>query len=289
MNYQRKGWRRFVPKKRHTPKAKPGSIEHILYEALNNVRQSFRGTIHPSQLDEPIEELKQRVRGFDGAEKAAMLEALVVLQTPRAAVAQDDMDRHKHNYHDRTKRLFELIDFNDTFVDTVLSLPPEQLPNFAEHIKHHMLRFCAQYKLPMLSDEQYEAIVHGLSREIAVYLGAKTEGLDAEMTSRAGDAFGIDMVISDPTTGKRINVDCKTPSAFRHRLGELVHEGRITEDQLYTADVDDYISVENRRDEERVLVTIMCIRPEDLGEVVNFTFVDTAPLGRLLRKIIATS
>ncbi len=289
MNYQKKGWRRFVPKRRQISDAKPGSIEHILNEALADVRMNLRGNMHVSQLDEPIEHLKQRVRDYTGAEKSAVFEALVVLQTPRAAVAQDDMDRHKNNYYDRTKRLFELIDFNDTFVDTVLSLPEEQLPHFTEHIKHHMLRFCAQYKLPMLSDEQYEAIVHGLSREIAVYLGAMAEGLEAIMSSRAGDAFGIDMVIRDPETKQSINIDCKTPSAFRHRLGELVHEGRITEDELYTADVDDFVTVINIRNEEHVPVSIVCIRPEDLGEVVEYKFVDTAPLGRLLRKILASS
>lgn len=278
-----------MPKVKRQVSTKPGSIEHILYEAVSGVRRSIRGNLHASQLDEPIDELKQRASTQQGAEKAAMLEALVVLQTPRAAVAQDDMDRHKHNYHDRTKRLFELIDFNDTFVDTVLNLSPEQLPNFAEHIKHHMLRFCAQYKLPMFSDEQLEAIIHGLSREIAVYLGAKAEGLEAEMTTRAGDAFGIDMVIRDPATNTHINIDCKTPSAFRHRLGELVREGRITEDELYVADEVDFITVVNRQNDERVPVSIVCIRPEDLGEVVEFKFVDTAPLGKLLRKILAGS
>ena len=152
-----------------------------------------------------------------------------------------------------------------------------------------MLRFCAQYKLPMFSDEQLEAIIHGLSREIAVYLGAKAEGLEAEMTTRAGDAFGIDMVIRDPATNTHINIDCKTPSAFRHRLGELVREGRITEDELYVADEVDFITVVNRQNDERVPVSIVCIRPEDLGEVVEFKFVDTAPLGKLLRKILAGS
>lgn len=285
---QRTRWHRFVPKTKIKPTGKPGSVEHILYDLLGNVRPTVRSKLHASQLDEPIEELKQRIALLHGPHKARALAAQVVLQTPRAAMAQNEMDRHKYNYHDRNKRLFELIDFNDAFVDAVLNLPAEQMPYFTEHIKHQMLRFCHRYKLPMFSDEQFQAIVHGLSTEIAVYLGAKAEGLRASMTSRAGDAFGIDMVITDPESGTYINIDCKTPSAFHHRLGTLVREGRIAENDFFVADKNDFITVENRHNDKRVKVSIVCIRPEHLGEIVNFTFANTKPLGRLLRKILAT-
>ncbi len=263
-----------------------GTLEHILHDEVNAIRRSVRGRLQPSQLDELIEELKQRLQLLSGPRKTMTLEALVVLQAPRAALAQDEMDKHKHGYHDRTKRLFELIDFNDSFVDAVLAQPPGKLPHFAEHLKHQILAFAHHYKLPSLNDEQYEAIVKGLSREIAVYLGAKLEGFDARMTSRAADAFGVDMVIIDPETEKSVNIDCKTPSAFRHRLGELVHEGRMSEDDFYEADDRDFVTVTNRHDNREIRVTTLCIRPEHLGEIIDFQFVDTTKLGELLQRII---
>jgi len=284
-----KGWRRFVPKRRVTlPEFAAGGVLQVVENELRDIRYSMRGKLDASQLDEPIEDLKTRAALLNGPRKTLALEALVVLQTPRAALAQHEMDSHEHNYHDRTKRLFELIDFNDSFVDAVLAQPADRLPHFTEHLKHQMLSFCHSLRLPMFTDEQFEAIVHGLSREIAVYLGAIAEGFEAEMTPRAVDAFGIDVIVTNRSTGRSANIDCKTPSAFRHRIGELVREGRVSEDDFYTADEQNYITVMNRRNDQQVPVTIMCIRPEDLGEVVNFRFATTAPLGKLLTTIFAS-
>lgn len=199
------------------------------------------------------------------------------------------MDNHPHGYHDREKRLYELIDFNDTFVSAVLAQPPARLTDFNERMKAAMTNFCKAQKTIMFSDEQFDAIVKGLSREIAVYLGAGREGYVVEMTSRTEDAFGIDMIITDPRTRETLNIDCKTPSAFRYRLEELEKEGRITTDQLLRADEDDFITVVNHHAHENVPVTIFCVRQERLGDIVNFRFLDTRPLGETLRSIFVHS
>lgn len=210
-------------------------------------------------------------------------------QTPRAALAQLEMDKHTHGYHNREKRLYELIDFNDTFVSLVLETPHGQLPGLAERLKAQMKQYCEKLHTPMFTDAQYDAIVRGLSREIAVYRGALHEGFEARMTSRTEDAFGIDMVISDRATGKSSNIDCKTPPAFRHRLEDLVHDGRITEEQLLQADQNLFITTEHRRNEEHIPVTLLCILPDELGEITDFTFSNTVPLGHKLRQIISQS
>lgn len=242
------------------------------------------GTEH---LDNTIEEFKQRVEAANSTEKGELLEKLLVLQAPRAALAQAEMDTHPHGYHNREKRLFELIDFNDTFVAAVLAQPQERLASFTERMQHAMKKFCASQRTVMFSDEQLDAIVRGLSREIAVYLGAKREGFSVSMTSRTEDAFGIDMVITDRRTHTYLNVDCKTPSAFRRRLEELEKEGRVTTEQLLRADHDDYVTIMNRYNDEKIPVTILCVRPERLGELVDFRFVSTKPLGELLQSIFA--
>ena len=197
---------------------------------------------------------------------------LLILQTPRAALAQIQMDSHEHGYHDREKRLYELIEFNDTFVNYVLATPHQQLPGLAEQLKKDMAEFCKKLNTPMFSDEQYDAIVRGLSREIAVYRTARYHKFDARMTSRADDAFGIDMVIIDPRSGKRLNIDCKTPAAFRHRLEDLVHHGRIEESDLLKGDQQGYLTITHRRGDEHVPVTLFCILPDRLGEISDFTF-----------------
>lgn len=248
-----------------------------------------RKLLGADHLNATIERYKRRLETVKGAERVLILEKLLVLQTPRAALAQAEMDGHPHGYRDREKRLYELIDFNDTFVAAVLAQPSARLSGFNERMKTAMKNFCAFQKTLMFSDEQFEAIVKGLSREIAVYLGARREGFMVEMTSRTVDAFGVDMVITDPRTRETLNIDCKTPSAFRYRLEELEKEGRISTEQLLKADEDDFVIVTNRYNDERVPVTILCVRPEHLGEIVDFRFVDTRPLGDMLRSIFVHS
>lgn len=65
-------------------------------------------------------------------------------------------------------------------------------------------------------------------RNRGVSRGAEN-GFNAYMTDRAHDALGIDIQIQDPEDGRYINLDVKTPSSFRHRMEQLVHEGRLTD------------------------------------------------------------
>ena len=58
----------------------------------------------------------------------------LVAMTPQAARAQNAMDKHHGGYKNREARLMELIAFNDLFVDTVLSLPEDELPLFTEKL-----------------------------------------------------------------------------------------------------------------------------------------------------------
>lgn len=47
-------------------------------------------------------------------------------------------------------------------------------------------------------NEQWTAIIRGLTREVAVYLAAKEHGFNALATDRAHDALGVDMQVQDP-------------------------------------------------------------------------------------------
>ena len=284
----RKKWKRFRPQQDTSPQQK-------------NVRGQYRGVF--TEAWKIIDQLTRRydVRAYNGIDQLAQIIesrkpvshtasdwlALVLLQTPRAARAQLQMDTNKANYHNRKERLFELIDFNDSFVNTVLALPKNELANFAERLRKASYELCRRLQTPNFTDEQFDAIVRGLSREIAVYRGALELGYQARMTDRTLDAFGIDMVLED-VEGRVLNIDVKTPSAFRHRLNDLVQEGRITEDALYTADEQGFllhIHKHHGSRVEKVLVVLLCVRPENLGDIVNFELEDTAPLGELLTSI----
>lgn len=212
--------------------------------------------------------------------------AAMILQAPRAAVAQEQMDEHPHGYHNKQARLYELIDFNDTFVSAVLALPDDELPEFASEAKRAMDAFCKQVRARCFSNEQFDAITHGLSREIAVFRGVKAEGYDAQMTSRTQDAFGIDMVITDTTTGRSINIDCKTHSAFYYRLKDLLHEGRLTTEMVAHAEDSGYCHIVNTDDTREVSVVLWRIDEETYGDIENFSFADTTRLGEKLREIL---
>lgn len=267
-------WRRFLP----------GKKSHVVVLEDGNHLSTIRSL---EQANEFIDRLKALPEP-SGPAKIERIKTLLLAQTPRAALAQVQMDTHKHGYHNREKRLYELIDFNDTFVNLVLAMPHEQLKGFAERLKIEMAAFCGRLNTPMFSDEQYDAIVRGLSREIAVFRAARYQGFDAHMTSRTEDAFGIDMVITQPGTGKQLNIDCKTPPAFRHRMEELLQHGRISEAQLLEGDEQDFLTVVHHRNDESVPVTLMCIRPDTLGDIHDFSMDDAKKLTLLLNTIFAT-
>jgi hypothetical protein len=288
MTKWRKKWRRFRPQRTTEPQqvSARGPYKGVFTEAWQIIDQvthqyDVRAYNGIDQLEQEIEARKSR------AHTAADWLALVLLQTPRAARAQAQMDAHKSNYHNRQERLFELIDYNDSFVNTVLALPKNELVDFAERLRKASHELCRRLQTPNFSDEQFDAIVRGLSREIAVYRAALTLGYSARMTSRVEDAFGIDMVLEDQW-GRVLNIDVKTPSAFRHRMTDLVHEGRITEDELYAADERDFlihIHKHHGTRVESVPVVLLCVRPESLGDIVNFEFEDPEKLGTLLATI----
>lgn len=268
-------WRRFVPRRR--PKI-----------SVPTIAGDSRTVRSVKDTHKVIDEMRSLGNPATPPEQQANYRHLLLLQTPRAVLAQIQMDTHRHGYHHREKRLYELIEFNDMFVNYVLATPHAQLPGLAETLKSDMTTFCKQLRTPMFSDEQYDAIVRGLSREIAVYRTARYHRFGVRMTSRADDAFGIDLVITQPETGKELNVDCKTPAAFRHRLEDLVHHGRISEDDLLLGDEQGFLTVMHRRNDEHVPVTLFCILPDKLGEISNFTFDEPDKLKVMLDTMFAT-
>ena len=281
-------WRRFRPQQhdQRDQVVTHGHYTGVLSEAwriVDSVTSNYDVRAHDGidQLDRSIDSRKAT------AHSAAEWLALVLLQSPRAARAQAQMDAHKYNYHNKNERLYELIDFNDSFVNTVLALPKAELAGFAERLKSAINEFCRRVQAPCLDDEQYDAIVRGLSREIAVYRAALDLGYSARMTSRTEDAFGIDMVLED-LEGTIFNIDVKTPSAFRHRLGELEKEGRLSEDDFLRADEQDYfvhIHKHHGSHIELVPVVLLCIRPERFEDIINFEFISPQPLADLLHVI----
>jgi hypothetical protein len=267
-------WRRFLPKQK---------LSGVVLQdgtRLSTVRSLDDANTFVTQLKAGPSDEK--------SDTAEHLHTQLLAQTPKAALAQIEMDKHKHGYHDREKRLYELIDFNDTFVALVLATPHDQLKTFAERLKADMTMFCRQLNTPMFSDQEYDAIVRGLAREIAVYRSARYKGFDAVMTNRTEDAFGIDMVITQPNTGKVLYIDCKTPPSFRHRLEEMVDHGKISESQLMKADADGFITSPHRRGDETVLVTLFCILPDRLGDIHDFTFDRPELLAAELNRIFET-
>lgn len=238
-------------------------------------------------LPRAIEEMKQRVERSEDVERVPQLIALLLLQTPRAARAQHIMDsRHGHGYHNRSKRLYELIDFNDTFVDIVLALTHEQRQSFAQEIYIHMDAICRRSRTHMFTREQFDAIVHGLSRETAVYLGARETGLDVHMTSRVADGLGVDMQVRDPKSDRYINIDCKTTGAYLRRVEELRREGRLREDQVVAALTRGYIEVINGHHKDQVRVVLFAVVTEAIGEIRGFEFTRTDLIAGKLREAI---
>ena len=211
--------------------------------------------------------------------------ALLILQSPGAVRAQNEMDSRHGGYKNRQARLYELIDFNDTFVDTVMSLPDDELPLFAFRLKQEIDWFCAHMGVATLDSKQFDAIVHGLSREIAVYYAAKESGLIPRLTSRVQDAKGVDLIISDPATKRTISIDVKTRASFHWRLVDLQRRGRVDEDKRLQCELAGFCTVKSRKHDE-VDTLLFRVATNRLGEIKNFRFVDPEPIKKLLHEAI---
>ena len=286
-------WKRFMPRKQYWRKGKLGDptagepaglyaeARALAEEALRLARSKKRNTMY-KQAAEAVKLLRQAPHPT-----AAELLARLILQSPQAARAQDDMDRRRGGWSNRKARVYELIDFNDTFVDLVLALPEQEHELLPERLWNELTHFADQHRSMCFAKEQFEAIVHGLSREIAVFRGAKTEGLQARMTSRVQDARGIDMVITDPTTRRSIEVDCKTRSSFHFRLIHLESKRRINTQYREQCEQSGFCPISGGPRSEQSHSILLRIATAELGSIHGFAFEDTKLLGQRLRAALA--
>lgn len=201
--------------------------------------------------------------------------------------AQREMDDSSHSYHDSKARLFQLIDFNDAFVSLALALSPSERAGFVERLHTDISQYCVEQGSPMFSDEQFEAITRGLSREVAVYLGAIDQGFTATMTSRAQDAMGVDMIITSPRSGKSLNIDCKTASAYRFRIKDLVGRGRMTEEEAAQAERRGFAQEVNGQGDEAISVTLLRVDPNEMSDIKDFVFTDPSLFRKQLEAVFA--
>ena len=234
-------------------------------------------------LDGDIERLRARHQK-SGLSHDGMVALLA--QVPRTVLAQLQMDQFPHGYRNKQERLYELIDFNDTLVDTILAMPDTLRQQFAERTKQAADRICKRVGAPCFTNEQWAAIVRGLTREVAVYLAAKENGFNAWLTDRAHDALGVDMQVQDPESRRYINVDVKTPSSFRHRMEQLVKERRLTDRELLAGDKDSYIIEHNGHGGHKVEVVVLCILTDLFGDLADWRFVNPEPMRGKLNMLI---
>lgn len=234
-------------------------------------------------FDSDIDRLRAR---FMKSRLAHDGQVALLAQVPRAILAQLQIDKLPGGYRDRETRLYELIDFNDTLVATILVMNDEQRAEFDVRTKQSADRICKRVGAPSFSNDQWSAIIRGLTREVAVYRAAKDSGFNVFMPDRVFDALGIDVQVQDPETGRYINIDVKTPSSFRRRLEQLVHEGRLTEEELLEADAKSYVVQRNGHGRRQVSVVVLCILPDLFGDFGHWKLLDDAPMRDMLNMLI---
>lgn len=268
-------WRRFLPRRQFASK------QHV---ADSNVfDESFRQLMSLNITDVKTASEARKILARNSQQGLKDKISQLVLATPRAAQAQLEMDRHQGGYRNHKARLFELIEFNDIFVDTVLTLPDDMLTDFTLKIHKLMDSFCKKINCLMFTDEQFDAIVHGLSREIAVYKAVRSEsGMSVVMANRVEDAHGVDMTIEDEF-GRKMGIDCKTRSSFHFRLLDLKRKGVVTEEERLTAELLGYAVLTKGSQNDFVRTTLLRVSTKELGDIKDFAFLDSSRLIDLLR------
>lgn len=276
-------WRRFRAR-RQMDVGQAGEVYHAAWQLVERVpidRRRMWQRHDVSGLTGPADDLlRQAGHTNDPVHYLASL----IVQAPRAVLAQRSMDRSPGGFHNREARLYELIAFNDTYVSLILALPHEYYPACNQVIKQQLDEFCRRVRVPRFASKQWEAITHGLSREISVYNGAQSLGYEVRMTSRRDDAMGVDMVVTDQD-GMAINLDIKTRSSFHFRLQDLTREGRISELEREEAEKFGHLTVKNGHGGDAVTTTLLRIDEETYGRTINFVLERLEPLGTALHQI----
>lgn len=275
-------WRQFRPTVRRKQQATRLDLVTGTRARLDELVGGHHGAHRPNEIDWLDEVVEAQVVRVVSHPTAIEWFTLLILRAPGAARAQQQMDKHPHGARNQQARLFELIDFNDAFVSTALALADEQRKGFIEIAKREIDAFCDRVGSRSFSEGQFEAITHGLSREVAVYLGALAQGFSVVMTSRGQDAMGVDMVITDPESGRSLNIDCKTASSYHYRIKDLVEQGRMSEEEGMRAEELGYAHEINGHGDEAVAVTLLRVDPNEMGDIVDFTFTDPELLGERL-------
>lgn len=263
----------------YAPDSLYAQARQIANNALHATRNKVRRDDSYKHSSRAVKLMNQR-----DTRDAPHLLALLLLQSPVAARAQYEMDKRSGGYKNHQARLFELIDFNDTFVSTILAFPEPELDGFNEALRSELTAFSRQMRTANFSDKQLEAITHGLSREIAVYRGARRLGYLARMTSRVQDAKGVDMIITDPETKKSLGIDVKTRSSFHFRLINLQRQRRIDEQQRLACEEAGFCTVKYDRNSnsQQSDTVLFRIATRELGPIANYSFGDLGPLSQHL-------
>ena len=266
--------------------------QQVVYEADNTdvFDIAEQRVVSMIQRRPEIDNLDKRIEPLRGrfAETKQIQDGLAALlaQVPRAVLAQLQMDSFPRGYRNKQKRLFELIDFNDTLVSTILLMDDTLRCQFENHVKEAADRICKRVGAPCFTDEQWTSIIRGLTREVAVYLAALENGFEALLTDRVSDALGIDVQIRDPNDRRYINIDVKTPSSFRHRMEQLVHEARLSESELMEGDKRSYVVEYNGHGSQRTQIIVLCILPDLFGDLADWRFVNSGPMRDMINRLI---
>jgi hypothetical protein len=164
-------WRHFRPRrilKKLKSLPRSPQIKHDIFSEVGAyvMGQLPRRRPKPHRMDDLIVQFRTRAEATNKPEDWL---AALYIQTPRAAKAQQLLDKYPHGYHDKKARVFELIDFNDTFVGTVLSLSEDERCCFAEQAKPQMDRICFHVHTEIFTDNQWTAISRVKPRTMAVH------------------------------------------------------------------------------------------------------------------------
>lgn len=257
---------------------------HISIAARQRMPEHWQ-ELRIEKLSSVLAALRHQIDKAEGEELTSLLLALLIVQSPQAAKAQQLMQKRGIKFSKREDRLHELISFNDTFVDLILSF--KEIPrDIKDNIFYEIHRICGITRTHSFSYKDYGAISKGLEREIALYRAVEHAGFEVRMTSRIADGLGVDMQISEKGSGLQVNVDCKTESSYRFRLQALARQGRVRQSAFLKADEEGYVFFSVGRGKEAIPVVLMRLDEKLTGGVEEFRFRNEDSVGAIIQVLI---
>ncbi|HSE61605.1 MAG TPA: hypothetical protein VLA88_04910 [Candidatus Saccharimonadales bacterium] len=216
--------------------------------------------------------------------------ALVTLEMPQTAAAHGRLEEgNSASRADRTTDKLTVSRFNQNLAEAMAYMPPSMLATFPTELRRRssdLLR--DEWHVATLANDNYNRIISGISREVALWRAAEAElpeGWEIVGATPEEDLRGTDIIIYDADDNE-LRLDSKTDTGFNRAVKKQYDDGYMTAAEAEAATTNGYFYKSGTTPGGEPIQNCI-VNADSLGKVRNFEYEDTEPVMAFIEKQFA--